>query len=69
MREPDARPAARRRRAPSSRSPGACRLNLQEGWWRIFRKTALVGRSFAGPPEIDQATRLATPQLSTRARP
>ncbi|MGX1549311.1 hypothetical protein [Streptomyces adustus] len=21
---------------------GACRLNLQEGWWRIFRKTALA---------------------------
>ncbi|GAA5028679.1 hypothetical protein [Streptomyces siamensis] len=23
---------------------GACRLNLQEGWWRIFRKAALAGR-------------------------
>lgn len=48
---------------------GACWLNLQEGWWRIFRKTALAGQSFARPPEIDQATRLATAQLNTRARP
>ncbi|MEU6774681.1 IS630 family transposase [Streptomyces sp. NPDC046759] len=48
---------------------GACWLNLQEGWWRIFRKAALAGQSFAGPPEIDQATRLATAQLNTRARP
>ena len=43
---------------------GACWLNLQEGWWRIFRKAALAGQSFAGPPEIDQATRLATAQLN-----
>ncbi|WP_294011115.1 transposase [Streptomyces sp.] len=48
---------------------GACWLSLQEGWWRIFRKAALAGQSFAGPPEIDQATRLATAQLNTRARP
>ncbi|GAA2356190.1 hypothetical protein SVIO_026850 [Streptomyces violaceusniger] len=39
---------------------GACWLNLQEGWWRIFRKAALAGQSFAGPPEIDQATRPGT---------
>ena len=26
----------------------ACWLNLQEGWWRIFRKTALAGQTFAG---------------------
>ncbi|WP_234439968.1 transposase [Streptomyces bicolor] len=39
---------------------GACWLNLQEGWWRIFRKAALAGQSFAGPPEIEQATRLAS---------
>lgn len=38
-------------------------------WWRIFRNAALAGQSFAGPPEIDQATRLATAQLNTRARP
>ncbi|MCC3774896.1 transposase [Streptomyces sp. UNOB3_S3] len=48
---------------------GACWLNLQEGWWRIFRKTALAGQTFAGPDEIDHATRLATTQLNTRARP
>lgn len=46
---------------------GACWLNLQEGWWRIFRKAALAGQSFAGPPEIEQATRPS--QLNTRARP
>ena len=28
---------------------GACWLNLQEGWWRIFRKTALARQSFADP--------------------
>ncbi len=28
---------------------GACWLNLQEGWWRIFRKTALAGQTFADP--------------------
>jgi hypothetical protein len=48
---------------------GACWLNLQEGWWHIFRKAALTGQSFAGPPEIEQATRLATGQLNARARP
>ncbi|MFI9825947.1 transposase [Streptomyces sp. NPDC052013] len=48
---------------------GASWLNLQEAWWRIFRKTALAGQSFAGPPEIDHATRLATSQLNARARP
>ncbi|MFG3055455.1 transposase [Kitasatospora sp. NPDC048239] len=48
---------------------GACWLNLQEGWWRIFRRAALAGQSFAGPDEIDQATRLATTQLNARAKP
>ena len=48
---------------------GACWLNLQEGWWRLFRKTALAGQSFADPDEIDHATRVATAQLNTRARP
>ncbi|MGW2369457.1 transposase [Streptomyces sp. NPDC001667] len=48
---------------------GACWLNLQEGWWRIFRKTALAGQSFASPDETDHATRLATSQLNTRAQP
>ncbi|MFE2738536.1 transposase [Streptomyces sp. NPDC059349] len=48
---------------------GACWLNLQEGWWRIFRKTALAGRSFANPDDITQATAVATRQLNVRARP
>lgn len=48
---------------------GACWLNLQEGWWRIFRKTALAGRSFANPDDITQATTVATQQLNARARP
>ena len=28
---------------------GACWLNLQEGWWRLFRRDALAGQSFANP--------------------
>jgi transposase len=48
---------------------GACWLNLQEGWWRIFRKAALAGRSFSNPADIAQATTLATFQLNARARP
>ncbi|MFJ4097473.1 transposase [Kitasatospora sp. NPDC089913] len=48
---------------------GACWLNLQEGWWRIFRKAALAGQSFAGPDEITRATRIATTQLNARAKP
>jgi DDE superfamily endonuclease len=28
---------------------GACWLNLQEGWWRLFRRAALAGQSFATP--------------------
>jgi hypothetical protein len=57
-------PAARRRRPSRSRW-----LNLQEGRWRIFRKTALAGRSFADPDEICYATQVATAQLNARARP
>ena len=48
---------------------GACRLNLQEGWWRIFRRQALAGQDFADPDEIAHATRVATAQLNARARP
>jgi transposase len=47
----------------------ACWLNLQEGWWRLFRRTALAGQSFATPDEITLATKVATAQLNTRARP
>lgn len=35
---------------------GACWLNLQEGWWRIFHKAALAGRSFANSDDIAYAT-------------
>ena len=48
---------------------GACWLNLQEGWWRIFRRQALAGQSFADPEEIAHATEVATAQLNARARP
>ncbi|MCB8913931.1 transposase [Rhodococcus sp. HM1] len=48
---------------------GACWLNLQEGWWRIFRKAALAGQTLADPGEIEVAAVLATAQLNARARP
>jgi len=48
---------------------GACWLNLQEGWWRLFRRDALAGQSEASPTEIDQARSVATAQLNARARP
>jgi len=48
---------------------GACWLNLQEGWWRLFRRDALAGQSFATADEIEQATRVATAQLNRRAKP
>jgi transposase InsO family protein len=47
----------------------ACWLNLQEGWWRRFRRQALAGQSFASPEEITLATKVATCQLNARARP
>jgi len=48
---------------------GACWLNLQEGWWRLFRREALAGQTFADHTEIDYATRIATQQLNRRANP
>jgi transposase len=48
---------------------GACWLNLQEGWWRLFRREALAGQSFADESEIDEARRVATKQLNHRAKP
>jgi hypothetical protein len=48
---------------------GACWLNLQEGWWRIFCKTALAGRSFANSGDIVQAIAVATAQFNALARP
>jgi hypothetical protein len=48
---------------------GVCWLNLQEGWWRLFRHAALAGQSFAYPKEVALATEVATCQLNARARP
>jgi hypothetical protein len=48
---------------------GVCWLNLQEGWWRIFLKAALAGRSFANRDDIEHATTLAISQLNSRASP
>jgi hypothetical protein len=48
---------------------GACWLNLQEAWWRLFRREALAGQTFADAQEIDQASQVATRQLNCRARP
>ncbi len=48
---------------------GACWLNLQEGWWRLFRREAFAGQDFADAKEIDQATRVATQHLNARAKP
>lgn len=48
---------------------GASWLNLQEAWWRRFRREALAGQSFADHLEIDYATQVATRQLNRRAKP
>jgi len=48
---------------------GACWLNLQAPWWRIFRRAAFAGQTFADAEEIERATEVATKQLNARARP
>jgi hypothetical protein len=48
---------------------GACWLNLQEGWWRLFRREAFAGQSFANAQELALATRVATEHLNARAKP
>ena len=48
---------------------GACWLNLQEAWWRVFRREALAGQTFANGEEIERATRVGTQQLNCRAKP
>jgi transposase len=48
---------------------GACWLNMQEGWWRLFRRDALAGQTFADAEEIERATTVATAQLNRRANP
>jgi hypothetical protein len=44
-------------------------LSQQAGWWRLFRRMAFAGQSFADATEIDLATRVATDQLNARAKP
>ena len=48
---------------------GACWLNLEEARWRIFRRHAVAGQTFADPAEITQPTAVATAQLNTHAKP
>src|SRR3712207_252079 len=47
---------------------GACWLNLQEAWWRIFRRHALAGQTSADSSEIAHASDLATAQLNAHAK-
>jgi hypothetical protein len=44
-------------------------LPLPEVWWRLFRREALTGQSFADAGEIELATRIASEQLNLRAKP
>jgi DDE superfamily endonuclease len=48
---------------------GASWLNLQEPWWRWFRREALAGQTFVDSVEIDRATTVATAQLNGRTKP
>lgn len=47
----------------------ACWLNLAEGWWRLLRKAAFAGQTFADATEIAYAVAIATAQLNARAQP
>ncbi|GAA5771876.1 hypothetical protein [Streptosporangium roseum] len=46
----------------------ACRLNLAEGW-RLLRRAAFAGQTFADATEIAHAVAVATTQLNTHAQP
>jgi len=48
---------------------GASWLNLQEAWWRLFRRAAFAGQTFIDEAEISHATIVATRQLNARATP
>ena len=48
---------------------GASWLNLQEAWWRLFRREAFAGQTFVDDTEIAHATAVATMQLNARAKP
>lgn len=47
----------------------ACWLNLQEAWWRLSRRAAPAGQSFADDRELTRATTVATAQRNRRTRP
>ncbi|MFF5234687.1 transposase [Dactylosporangium sp. NPDC000521] len=49
----------------------ACWLNMTEGWWRLLRKAAFAGQTFADTAEIAYAVDTATTQLAgvSRTRP
>jgi transposase len=47
----------------------ACWLNMAEGWWRLLRRAAFAGQSFADTAEIAYAVKVATAQLNARAKP
>ncbi|WP_261763861.1 IS630 family transposase [Pseudonocardia asaccharolytica] len=47
----------------------ACWLNMAEGWWRLLRRAAFAGQTFADAAEIASAVQTATAQLNTRATP
>jgi hypothetical protein len=47
----------------------ACWPNLQEARWRLVRREALAGQSFADGAELAHATAVATAQLNRRTKP
>ena len=47
----------------------ACWLNLQEGWWRMFRRQGLAGQELVSTHDIRTATEVATAQLNAKAKP
>ncbi|HEU5376415.1 MAG TPA: helix-turn-helix domain-containing protein [Ktedonobacteraceae bacterium] len=54
------RSQVRRISSTSSFRKGRAGTSQQEGWWRLFRRDAFAGQSFANPSEIDLARRMAT---------
>lgn len=53
------------------RGPGTVLLESsgRRHWWRLFRKAALAGQSFADSSEIEAVTALATTELNAHAKP
>jgi hypothetical protein len=44
-------------------------LNLMEPWWRLLRREAFAGQSFADTEEVNQAAADGTRRLNARAKP